>query len=81
MITGLRLWMEDKGYERVSDFQGRAVRNVTDWQHLNLNYTAKARIDQEVCIKCGRCYAACEGLIRSDWETTDNNRRVRYSAG
>ena len=26
----------------------------------HLNYTAKARIDQEVCIKCGRCYAACE---------------------
>jgi len=60
MIAGRQLWMEDKGYERVSDFQGRAVRNVTDWQHLNLNYTAKARIDQEVCIKCGRCYAACK---------------------
>ena len=60
MIAGLQLWMEDKGYERLSDFQGRAVRNVTEWQHLNLNYTAKARIDQEVCIKCGRCYAACE---------------------
>ena len=60
MVAGLQLWMEDKGYARLSDFQGRAVRNVTDWQHLNLNYTAKARIDQEVCIKCGRCYAACE---------------------
>ena len=52
--------MEDKGCEHLSDFQGCAVRNVTDWQHLNLNYTAKARIDQEVCIKCGRCFAACE---------------------
>ena len=60
MIAGLQLWMEDKGYERLPDFQGRAVRNVTDWQHLNLNYTAKARIDQDVCIKCGRRYAACE---------------------
>ena len=48
MIAGLQLWMEDKGYERLADFQGRAVWNVTDWQHLNLNYTAKARIDQEV---------------------------------
>ena len=60
MISGLQLWMEDKGYERLSEFQGRAVRNVTDWQYLNLNYVAKARIDQEACIKCGRCYAACE---------------------
>ena len=34
--------------------------NVTDWQYLNLNYVAKARIDQELCIHCGRCFAACE---------------------
>ncbi|MCB1340290.1 MAG: 4Fe-4S binding protein, partial [Pseudooceanicola sp.] len=34
--------------------------NVTDWQYLNLNYVAKAKIDQDACIKCGRCYAACE---------------------
>ena len=34
--------------------------NVTDWQYLNLNYVTKARIDQDLCIKCGRCYAACE---------------------
>ena len=60
MIAGLQLWMDDKGYASLSDFQGRAVRNVTDWQHLNLNYTTKARIDQALCIKCGRCYAACE---------------------
>ena len=60
MIAGLQLWMEDKGYASLSDFRGRAVRNVMDWQHLNLNYTTKARIDQALCIKCGRCYAACE---------------------
>ena len=60
MIAGLQLWMEDKGYAGLSDFRGRAVPNVMDWQHLNLNYTTKARIDQALCIKCGRCYAACE---------------------
>ena len=60
MAAGLELWMEDKGYAHLSDFQGRAVRNVTNWEYLNLNYVAKAKIDQELCIKCGRCYAACE---------------------
>jgi dihydropyrimidine dehydrogenase (NAD+) subunit PreA len=44
----------------LSDLVGRAVPNVTDWQYLNLNYVTKARIDQEACIQCGRCYAACE---------------------
>jgi dihydropyrimidine dehydrogenase (NAD+) subunit PreA len=60
MTRGLSLWMDEKGYRSIDDFQGRAVPNVTDWQYLNLNYVAKARINQELCIHCGRCYAACE---------------------
>ena len=60
MKAGLSDWMEGKGYKSVKDFQGMAVPNVTDWQYLNLNYVTKARIDQDACIKCGRCYAACE---------------------
>ncbi len=60
MIAGLSTWMDEKGYTSTSDFVGRAVPNVTDWQYLNLNFVTKARIDQDACIKCGRCYAACE---------------------
>jgi dihydropyrimidine dehydrogenase (NAD+) subunit PreA len=60
MISGLSDWMDEKGHTSIADFQGQAVPNVTDWQFLNLNYVAKAKIDQEACIKCGRCYAACE---------------------
>jgi dihydropyrimidine dehydrogenase (NAD+) subunit PreA len=60
MISGLSGWMDEKGFKTIEDFRGRAVPNVTDWQYLNLNYIAKAYIDQDACIKCGRCYAACE---------------------
>ena len=60
MTTGLARWMDEKGYASIEDFRGRAVPNVTDWQYLNLNYVTKAMIDQDLCIKCGRCYAACE---------------------
>ncbi|MBL8789769.1 MAG: NAD-dependent dihydropyrimidine dehydrogenase subunit PreA [Rhizobiales bacterium] len=60
MKSGLARWMDEKGYRTIDDFRGRAVPNVTDWQYLNLNYVAKAKIDQDLCIKCGRCYAACE---------------------
>ncbi len=60
MIAGLSNWMDEKGYASVDEVVGRAVPNVTDWQFLNLNYVTKAEIDQEACIKCGRCYAACE---------------------
>ncbi len=60
MIDGLSDWMDKKGYRTIEDFRGRAVPNVTDWQFLNLNYVTKARIDQDLCIKCGRCHIACE---------------------
>ncbi|HMB46879.1 MAG TPA: NAD-dependent dihydropyrimidine dehydrogenase subunit PreA, partial [Afifellaceae bacterium] len=60
MIDGLDAWMDDKGYATLPEFTGLAVPNVTDWQYLNLNYVTKARIDQDLCIKCGRCHIACE---------------------
>ena len=44
----------------MSAVQGRAVPQFVEWQNLNLNYVTKARIDQDACIKCGRCFAACE---------------------
>ncbi|MBU2961948.1 NAD-dependent dihydropyrimidine dehydrogenase subunit PreA [Citreicella sp. C3M06] len=59
MISGLSQYLDDKGMA-LDDLVGRAVPNVSDWQHLNLNYVTKAVIDQEACISCGRCYAACE---------------------
>lgn len=60
LVAGLSTWMDEQGHADLAAFRGRAVPNVTDWQYLNLNYVAKARIDQALCIHCGRCYAACE---------------------
>ncbi len=60
MIDGLEDFMASHGYATIADFQGRAVGSVTEWQHLNLNYTEKAVIDQSLCIQCGRCHIACE---------------------
>ena len=60
MISGLSQWMDEKGHTSIQDFMGAAVPNTTDWQYLNLNFVAKAVINQDDCISCGRCYAACE---------------------
>ena len=60
MISGLSQYLDEKGMESTAELVGRAVPNVTDWQYLNLNYVTKAVINQDDCIKCGRCYAACE---------------------
>ncbi len=60
MIDGLSSFMDQQGYATIADFQGRAVASVTEWQHLDLNYTEKAVIDQRLCIQCGRCHVVCE---------------------
>jgi len=60
MVDGLANWMDDKGYRQLSDFTGRAVPNFVHWEDLNLNFQSRAVIDQDLCIKCGLCYVACE---------------------
>jgi dihydropyrimidine dehydrogenase (NAD+) subunit PreA len=75
MTAGLERWMDEKGYGTVSDFAGRAVPNVTDWQYLNLNYVTKAFINQDLCIKCGRCHIACEDTSHQAITHTVTGRR------
>ncbi len=60
MISGLSNWMDANNYSSIDDFVGRAVANVSDWKYLNLNHITKARINQDLCIKCGRCHIVCE---------------------
>ncbi|WP_127522750.1 NAD-dependent dihydropyrimidine dehydrogenase subunit PreA [Mesorhizobium sp. Z1-4] len=75
MISGLSNWMDEKGHKNLDHIVGRAVPNVTDWQFLNLNYITKARIDQDLCIKCGRCYIACEDTSHQAIANTIDGQR------
>jgi dihydropyrimidine dehydrogenase (NAD+) subunit PreA len=52
--------MDSQGYDNIAAFSGKAVRNTTDWKYLDMNYQVIAQIDQDKCIKCGKCYVACE---------------------
>ena len=75
MIEGLKIWMDEKGYDRIDQFSRRAVANVTDWQYLNLNYVAKAKINQDLCIKCGRCHVVCEDTSHQAITASVNGER------
>jgi dihydropyrimidine dehydrogenase (NAD+) subunit PreA len=75
MIDGLENFMAEQGYATIAEFQGKAVGSVTDWQHLNLNYTEKAVIDQSLCIQCGRCHIACEDTSHQAITATKDGQR------
>jgi dihydropyrimidine dehydrogenase (NAD+) subunit PreA len=75
LISGMSNWMDEKGYRSIDDFVGAAVPNVTDWQFLNLNYIAKAHINQDLCIKCGRCHIVCEDTSHQAIAAKKNGKR------
>ncbi|WP_338846949.1 NAD-dependent dihydropyrimidine dehydrogenase subunit PreA [Massilia sp. W12] len=60
MTSGLAHFMDQHGYARIADFQGKAIAAQTDWKNLDMNSQVIAHIDQDKCIQCGRCYIACE---------------------
>ena len=60
MITGLSDWMDARGLTEVRQITRSAIPKMTDWQHLDLDYVVKAKIDEASCIECGRCHIACE---------------------
>ncbi len=75
MISGLENWMDEKSHATLGDFVGRAVPNVTDWQYLNLNFVTKAKINQDLCIKCGRCHIVCEDTSHQAITSIVNGKR------
>ncbi|MBD3636505.1 MAG: NAD-dependent dihydropyrimidine dehydrogenase subunit PreA [Crocinitomicaceae bacterium] len=60
MEAGLQKFMNDKGYNTIYDFAGKALPNVTEWKHLNLKHKVVADINEEKCIGCELCYIACD---------------------
>jgi dihydropyrimidine dehydrogenase (NAD+) subunit PreA len=78
MKDGLSNWMDSKGYKKLDDFIGKAVPNVTDWQYLNLNYRTIANINQDNCIQCGVCYAACEDTSHQAISNLKVNGKRKY---
>jgi len=76
LIDGLNNFLDEKGMASVHDLVGKAVPSVTDWKYLNLNYIEKAYIDQDFCIKCGKCHIACEDTShQAITHTVDGERK------
>jgi dihydropyrimidine dehydrogenase (NAD+) subunit PreA len=74
MTTGLSRYLDERQM-KLGDLVARAVPNVSDWKYLNLNYVTKARIDQDLCIECGRCHVVCEDTSHQAITSMKDGRR------
>lgn len=56
MEAGLHQFMEERNYNTIYDFAGKALPNVTEWKHLNLEHKVVAEKNADKCIGCELCY-------------------------
>ena len=75
LCSGLSEYLDAKGMASVEALVGRAVPSIVDWQALDLNRIEKARIDQSLCIQCGRCHVVCEDTSHQAITATKDGRR------
>ena len=75
LCNGLSEFMDGAGHDRVEHFRGRAVASIVDWNQLNLNHVEKARINQDLCIGCGRCHVVCEDTSHQAITSQRDGRR------
>jgi dihydropyrimidine dehydrogenase (NAD+) subunit PreA len=75
LVDGLSNYLDEKGLRSVAELRGRALPAVTNWEELDLNYKIIADVNQEKCIGCGLCYAACnDGAHQSIGATAEHGR-------
>jgi dihydropyrimidine dehydrogenase (NAD+) subunit PreA len=59
LVDGVSTYLRSKGLHSPSQLVGKALPGITDWGHLDQEWRLLAHIDQETCIRCNLCYAAC----------------------
>lgn len=59
MKEGLSDYMIDKGFKKLSDMVGLALKNVTDPAKLSHKNQVVSVVDKDKCVGCGQCYISC----------------------
>lgn len=72
LILGLKIYMKENNYHKVSDFVGLAKNNLINNDELDKETIEYPRFNYDKCIGCGRCYISCRdgghNAIRFDHE-------------
>jgi dihydropyrimidine dehydrogenase (NAD+) subunit PreA len=58
IYDGIIKYMEEKGYQKLCDFRGAALKHLSDDPHTQVE--AISIINPDKCTKCLRCKVACE---------------------
>lgn len=59
LIDGLQNYMEDKGFDTLSDMIGLSLPKLTGQTQLSREKPLASSINEERCIKCDLCFVSC----------------------
>ena len=70
LISGLSYWMEERGFNKLTDFIGMALPGIVPAEDLDRSFKILPSFDERKCVGCGRCYISCnDGAHQAiDWD-------------
>lgn len=79
MSNGLMHWMDERGFQTLDDFIGKALGNIVPAEDLNRDFKVLPDFNHDKCIGCGRCYVSCYDAAHQaiDWDL--ENRRPKLN--
>ncbi len=60
MKKGLTDYLTAKGFNSPADLKNRAIANLSAHEKLNKQQQVYPHIDDDICIKCGKCVTICD---------------------
>ncbi|MEG1482195.1 NAD-dependent dihydropyrimidine dehydrogenase subunit PreA [Clostridium sp.] len=73
MISGISHFMDERGFDKLEDMVGLAVKNIIPAEDLDRGYVVYPKFDYESCVGCGRCYISCfDGAHQAiEWDSEE----------
>jgi dihydropyrimidine dehydrogenase (NAD+) subunit PreA len=75
MISGLSYFMQAKGFNSLDEMVGIALDNIIPAEEIDRDFKIIPKIDEDVCVGCGRCYISCYDGAHQAIEWDEDNRR------
>ena len=79
MISGLSHYMDERGYNKLDDFIGKALPNIIPAEDLNRDYQIHVAFNEDTCIGCGRCYISCFDAAHQAIDWDEEKRRPKLN--
>ena len=79
LCDGLSNWLDEKGIAGVEDVIGASAERYSAFNEMDLSYRVVATIDEEKCIRCNLCYAACDEGAHQAIDLTIDGAKIEPS--